>query len=166
MAPDILPEGFVVVPLEDAPPAEAEPRLRSVTAAELLTMSLPPRACALEPVMPLPGLAMIYAPRGIGKTFTALSIALAIASGGAALKWRAPAPRRVLYVDGEMPAQQLQERLARLLRSTSTHPPEADFLRFIAADLAPEGLPSIARPETQRALEAEMAATGGRSGHS
>ena len=160
MAPDILPEGFVVVPVEDEPPAEAEPRLRSVTAADLLTMSLPQRAYALEPVMPMPGLAMIYAPRGIGKTFVALSIALAIASGGAALKWRAPAPRRVLYIDGEMPAAQIQERLARLLRGASTHPPEEDFLRFIAADLAPEGLPSIARPETQRALEAEMAATG------
>jgi len=159
MSADTLPTGFITVPLEDAPPEAGPPRLRSVTAAELLTMSLPPRACALEPVIPLPGLAMIYAPRGAGKTFVALSIGHAVASGGTVLKWRAPAPRRVLYVDGEMPAAQLQERLARLIRGASTHPPEADFLRFLAADLAAEGLPSIARPETQRALEAELAAT-------
>ncbi|QXM24335.1 AAA family ATPase [Elioraea tepida] len=152
-----LPPGFIEVPAADAP---EPPRLRSVTAAELLMMNLPPREYALEPVLPCPGLVMIYAKRGLGKTFTALSIALAVASGGAALKWRAPAPKRVLYVDGEMPAAQLQERLARLIRGASTHPPGADFLRFLAADLAPEGLPSIARPETQRALEAEMTATG------
>jgi putative DNA primase/helicase len=145
-------------------PAEREvasaPRLRSVTAEELLTLTLPQREYALAPVLPLPGLAMLYAPRGIGKTFVALSIALAVASGGAALKWRAPKPRRVLYVDGEMPAGQMQERLARLIRAADAHPPEADFLRFVSADLEPEGLPSIARPETQRALEAEIAATG------
>jgi putative DNA primase/helicase len=140
--------------------AASAPRLRSVTAEELLTLTLPQREYPLAPVLPLPGLAMLYAPRGAGKTFTALSIALAVASGGAALKWRAPKPRRVLYVDGEMPAGQMQERLARLIRAADAHPPEADFLRFISADLEPEELPSIARPETQRALEAEMAATG------
>ena len=98
-----LPPGFIEVPAADAP---EPPRLRSVTAAELLMMNLPPREYALEPVLPCPGLVMIYAKRGHGKTFTAQSIPLAVASGGAALKWRAPAPKRVLYVDGEMPAAQ------------------------------------------------------------
>ena len=35
-----------------------------------------------------------------------------MASGGAFLKWTTPKPRRVLYVDGEMPAIAMQERFA------------------------------------------------------
>jgi putative DNA primase/helicase len=111
--------------ISDGPPEprrQSVPPLRIVTAAELLTMQIPPRDYALAPVLPMPGLAMLYGPRGTGKTYVALSIALAIASGGTALRWQAPSPRGVLYVDGEMPAGQLQERLARLIRAVPVAP--------------------------------------------
>lgn len=141
--------------------AEAgRPRLRTVMAAELLTMPSPERQCALAPVLPLPGLAMLYAPRGMGKTYVALSIGHAVASGGAVLKWRASQARRVLYVDGEMPAGQMQERLAQIMRGAEKQPPEPDSLRFLSADLLPDGLPNLARPELQNALAAEMDARG------
>jgi putative DNA primase/helicase len=130
-----------------------------VTAAELLTMALPRREYALAPVLPLPGLSMLYAPRGMGKTYLALSIAHAIASGGAVMKWRASKPRRVLYVDGEMPAGQMQERLAKIMAGADAQPPEAGFLGFLSADLAPEGLPNLASTEFQNALAAEMEAS-------
>jgi putative DNA primase/helicase len=71
------------------------------------------------------------------------------------LKWRAPVPRRVLYVDGEMPAGALQERLARIVRGCPEQPPEEDYLRFACADLG-DGLPNIARPEGQEAIEAAL----------
>ena len=87
-----------------------------VSAADLLALDIKPREMALAPIMPLPGLAMLYAPRGMGKTFVALSAAYAIASGGKALRWTAPTPRRVLYIDGEMPAVQLQERLGLIVQ--------------------------------------------------
>ncbi len=132
------------------------PELRVITVAELLSMTLPPRAYALEPVLPLPGLAMLYAPRGMGKTYVALSIALAIASGTTALRWPAPAPHRVVYIDGEMPAGALQDRLARLMRAAAALPPAADFLRLISADLMPDGMPSLARPEVQHAVDAAV----------
>src|SRR5699024_12686237 len=48
----------------------------------------------------------------LGKTFAALSIAVAVASGGAVFNWRAPMPKRTLYVDGEMPATSMQNRLS------------------------------------------------------
>lgn len=133
--------------------AEAVPAIRTVTAAELLTMPIPQRQMALVPVLPLPGLAMLYAPRGMGKTYVALSLAYAIAGAGEALRWRAPVAHRVLYVDGEMPAGALQERLAGIVRGSGNRPPADDFLRFIAADLQPDGLPSIARPKVQAALD-------------
>lgn len=132
------------------------PQLRIVSAAELLTMRIPPRAHVLAPVLPLPGLAMLYAPRGMGKTYVGLSFALAIASGGMALRWRAPEARRVLHIDGEMPAGQLQERLVELVRAAPKIP-DTDALRFIASDLMPDGMPSITRPEVQQAVDAAAA---------
>jgi RecA-family ATPase len=55
---------------------------------------------------------MLYAWRGVGKTHVALGIGFAVASGGTFLGWQATAPRRVLYLDGEMPGASLQSRLA------------------------------------------------------
>ena len=58
---------------------------------------------------------MLYAVRGVGKTYVALSMAYAIASAGKFLNWSAPAPRSILYVDGEMPANEMQDRMRRLV---------------------------------------------------
>ncbi len=139
---------------EGAPPT---PPLPVVTARELLEMGVPTRAHALAPVLPLPGLAMLYAPRGMGKTFVALGMAYAMASGGPALKWRAEKPRRVLYCDGEMPAGALQERLAAIAKGCGLELPAPDFLRFACDALMPDtGLPNIARPEGQEAIEAAL----------
>jgi putative DNA primase/helicase len=143
------------IPLEGHPPPEAKrakPVLRTVSAADLLAMDIKPREMALAPIMPLPGLSMLYAPRGMGKTFVAMSIACGIAAGGTALRWTATAPRRVLYIDGEMPAGQLQERLALILRG-SDRQPEPGHLQFLASDLMPDGMPSITRSEVQEAID-------------
>jgi putative DNA primase/helicase len=61
---------------------------------------------------------MIYAPREIGKTYVALSIAYAVATGGTIFGWQAPEPKRVLYIDGEMPSRSMQERLAQISNSS------------------------------------------------
>jgi putative DNA primase/helicase len=66
----------------------------------------------LTPWLREKGTAMIYSPRGVGKTLLNLSAGYAIASGGTFLDWSAPEPRRVLYVDGEMTAVEMQHRLA------------------------------------------------------
>lgn len=134
-------------------PPEIVPPLRPLTAAEFLSLSIAPRALALSPILPLPGLGMLYGPRGLGKTYIGLTIAYAMAAGenAPALRWNAPAARRVLYVDGEMPAGALQERLAAIVRGAPYVAP-ADGLRFVCADLLPDGLPSIARPAMQRAV--------------
>ncbi|MER8898361.1 AAA family ATPase [Mesorhizobium sp. M0320] len=57
--------------------------------------------------------------RGVGKTQVAIGIAHGAATGGAFLNWRAPVPRNVLYVDGEMPGADLQERLRMFSRVSS-----------------------------------------------
>jgi putative DNA primase/helicase len=65
-------------------PGQAAP-LRILSAAEFLELAIKPREMALSPILPLPGLAMLYAPRGMGKTYVALSMSYAMAAGGKAL---------------------------------------------------------------------------------
>lgn len=108
---------------------------RTLDAAELLTTVFQPREMVLGPWLPAKGLAMIYGPRGAGKTHLSLGIAYAVATGGGFLRWHAPRPRRVLVIDGEMPAVVLQDRLAAIVAAASLEPPSPDWLRFLPMDL-------------------------------
>ncbi len=74
-------------------------------------LNLPPRKMLLHPWMPEGSINMIFADRGIGKTFFALSCALALVNGEAFLNYSAEAPQTVLYLDGEMQATAIRERL-------------------------------------------------------
>jgi hypothetical protein len=130
--------------------------LTPVTAGDLLRRVFPPRENVLAPWLPTQGLAMLYGPRGAGKTHVSLGVAYAVASGGAFLRWRAERPRRVLFVDGEMPGVALQERLALISEKAQAEPPAEDYLRFIAADLEPEGIPDLSTLEGQDALESQI----------
>jgi putative DNA primase/helicase len=123
-----------------------------ISAHELLARRFPVRPALLAPLIPASGLAMLYAPRGVGKTYLALSIAHAVATGGTLLPWHAPKARRVLYVDGEMPAATLQARLRTILGSSDHAPLPGSRLMFLAADLFEEGLPNLADAAAQRAL--------------
>ena len=79
--------------------------LRCLNIADFITKEYPPRDMLLAPVMAVQSLNMVFAQRGIGKTYFSLSVAYAVASGGAVFgRWFAPSPARVLYIDGEMPA--------------------------------------------------------------
>jgi hypothetical protein len=98
--------------------------LPRLSAADLVAADLPPREPILAPILATKSLALLYGPRGLGKTFVALGIAWAAASGASFLGWQAPKPRRVLYVDGEMAAIDMQERL----RSLGPAPPALDFM--------------------------------------
>ncbi|MCL2124014.1 MAG: bifunctional DNA primase/polymerase [Desulfovibrionaceae bacterium] len=94
---------------------EPLPHLHCVNAYDFLSMSFPVMEMLLSPILPRQGLCMLHAMRGIGKTFISLSVAYAVASGGKVFdRWGAPQPARVLFIDGEMPARTLQERLASL----------------------------------------------------
>ena len=83
-----------------------------ISADQLLGLKLEPLEHSLAPCIPVKGLAMVYGPRGIGKTYVALGIACAVAAGATFLTWQAPKPRKVLVIDGEMPGALLQQRFA------------------------------------------------------
>jgi hypothetical protein len=121
-----------------------------------LDLALPPRNVLLSPWLPAGGLAMLYAPRGIGKTHLALGIAYAVASGGTFLKWKAPLPQPVLFVDGEMAAVTLQERLARIVSESACQTPAANYFRILPSDLYRDGLPDLSNPEQQAAYNTSI----------
>jgi hypothetical protein len=125
---------------------------------DFLELSLPPREMVMSPWLPDKGLAMICAPRGVGKTLLGLSIAYAIAAGINLLNWEAPRPRRVIYIDGEMPAQATQERLRAVERGLSAERLDPDYLKILSADITPRGLPDLCTEEGQAELDAAIGA--------
>jgi putative DNA primase/helicase len=135
--------------------AEALPRhrpsLQPMGFNDFLNLDIPAREMLLSPILPERSLAMLYAPRGIGKTLLGLSIGLAIASGAPLLRWSAPKPRRVLYIDGEMPLVSLQERLRAISLGFGAKIPNAGF-RILAADCVEGGI-NLGTEEGQRSLE-------------
>ncbi|TLM66291.1 MAG: hypothetical protein FDZ69_06530 [Deltaproteobacteria bacterium] len=135
--------------LDREQPAQ-EGRLRVVDIADFLSLALPPREMLLAPWLPKQGLAMAYAPRGLGKTHFSLGVAYAVASGGTFMRWAADAPRGVLFIDGEMPARVLQERLAAITVSHDKEPTAP--LRIVTPDLQPRGMIDLSRQEDQAEL--------------
>jgi RecA-family ATPase len=79
-------------------------------ASELLEAAAP-QSFVLEPILARGSAALIYGPTGVGKSFAALGLALAAASGGSFLGWTAPKPRNVLYLDGEVRPAAVAARL-------------------------------------------------------
>jgi hypothetical protein len=128
-------------------------KIRAVSMEEFLNIELPKREMLLAPFLPMQGLCLLYAKRGVGKTHVALGIAYAVATGGIFLKWKAPAARKVLYIDGEMPAGIMQERLKRISVTEDLKPPDQNFLRLITPDLQEEALPDLSTREGRSGLE-------------
>jgi hypothetical protein len=129
-------------------PTDLDKQLRVIDLADFLSLSLPRRELLLSPFLPKAGLVMVHAYRGVGKTHISLGIAYAVAKGGKFLNWNAEKSHGVLYIDGEMPAVVLQERLARivLMNGDKTIPSK---LRIITPDLQPNGMPDLSTTEGQ-----------------
>ena len=128
------------------------PRLVALTINEIISRQFPPREFMLEPWLATQSLNMCYAWRGIGKTWFALWLAYAVASGSSFLKWRAPKPCPVLYVDGEMPGPSISERLKAIRKAFGKCEPEGYF-RVITPDVQFAGIPDLASEHGQRELD-------------
>jgi putative DNA primase/helicase len=132
-------------------------RLTTISLSEFVRLDLPKREYILSPILPARSLAMLYAGRGIGKTRVGMGLAYAVASGSEFLRWRAPKPRRILYVDGEMPAELMQERAHALMAASTHSPPDESYFQLLAMDCQELGTSlNLARPEHQAAIEAKL----------
>ena len=118
-------------------------KLKSITAADFVGLNVPPRRYVFSPFLPVGGLAEIYARTGVGKTTFALALSIAAATGTDFFSWQVKRSWNVLYVDGEMSTQEMQERL----NVTSTHfgrPANGlTNLRLICRDRLQLGIPDI-----------------------
>lgn len=96
---------------------------RLIAANDFRSLELPKRHMLLFPWLPEGSINMIFADRGIGKTFFSLSCALALANGDEFLCYKADEAVPVLYLDGEMQATAIQERLHKLSGGKETKAP-------------------------------------------
>lgn len=150
---DVLPDA--IAPLNSAKSINHD--VRAISLRDFLAKDYPPRVNLLSPWLPSSGLAMIYAWRGIGKTQVALRVGYAVATGGEYLGWHAPEPQPVLYIDGEMPAVAMQERLGSIVKASEADDPPDNYFKLITPDeQLKTGMPDLGSIEGQGVIEADV----------
>jgi putative DNA primase/helicase len=97
----------------------------------------------------------VYAIRGTGKTWFIGTLALAAATGTDALGFSAPAPCRVLWIDGEMASEEIQGRVEGLRERLNLL--NTENLTIVAADWQDGFLPRLDTAAGQAAVEAHVA---------
>ncbi len=81
---------------------------------DFLGLRIEPRPYILKPLLRPGTLGMVYSPAGFGKTMFALSLCVAITHRVPLGEWETETPVKTLYIDAEMPADDLQKRLRDL----------------------------------------------------
>jgi len=93
--------------------------LVALTGRQLMAKPIPPREVLMhengQPIFYAQSRNQVIAWRGVGKTMFSLAMAGAFCSGGKVLDFQAGRACRVLYLDGELPQAQLQERVGHMI---------------------------------------------------
>jgi hypothetical protein len=92
---------------------DSEPKYREMffTAGRVMNIKLPPRRCFLHPWLSEQTITLITGFRGVGKTWFGLGIAKAISTGAAFGPWECRDIAKVMYIDGELPLMDMQDRI-------------------------------------------------------
>jgi len=125
---------------------------RVLSISDIIKEECKPIEFILEPWFNKQGLVMVFAERGVGKTHFSLNTAHAIARGGEFLKWEAPAARKVLYIDGEMPFFAVKERILAMNKMYGFDP-EIDNLRLITPDKYNRTIPDLSSTQGQNEVD-------------
>jgi putative DNA primase/helicase len=127
-----------------------------VTSSELQHLMLKPRGKLLGDWFYEGDLGFIFAFRGVGKTWLALTIAQRISTGGKLGEWQAHKPVKVLYIDGEMPPDMMRSRCKGLEAGN-------DNLQFLNHEILFERtgkVLNITNREVQQAITQRCVTTG------
>jgi hypothetical protein len=120
---------------------------------DFLSLEIPLREPLLSPWLVKQSITMLYAWRGLGKSWLAMSIGYAVATGSPLLNWTAPGKGKVLYIDGELPAKTFQDRMALIVNSFDDEPLDDGF-QILTPDLQPDGImPNLSTLEGQAAID-------------
>lgn len=124
-----------------------------VTLKDLVEMRLPPRQWVAYPLIQEKSLTMIYAPRGIGKTYVAMTIALGVAGGVNVFGLKIEQARTVVYIDGEMAASDFSDRMQSLFfgLGLSSYTIMTN-LHILSNDLQPRVLPNLGTSAGQKQI--------------
>lgn len=115
----------------------------------LVAREYAPITFLLGPWLASPSLSILWAWRGVGKSWCALSIAHSVAIGGSWLGWSAPRAAKVCYIDGELGGRYLQERIVRVDLSGASSAIGSN-LRIVTLEDAPENVMwNLASPRDQ-----------------
>lgn len=137
-------------------------RLIAVDALEFVTLDLAPIEFVIEPILPVSNSAMIWSLAGAGKTYIMLNMATCVAAGRPdCFVWNVPKARPVVYVDGEMDQQTLQERVRELFRGMTSESgpaalPSKGFLHLITPDQQPKYPPRINSKDGRARIEEHL----------
>lgn len=124
--------------------------LKCINIDDLLDMKVKPLEKWLDPWITEKSLSMVFAERGIGKTFFSLNCAYALASGKSYLIYNVKKPVSVIYIDGEMQAPLMSERLRAIKGNGSSKVP----FELINPDLQGDrGVPDLSSEEGQKELD-------------
>jgi len=91
--------------------ADAAALAAQLSASGWLQRKMPPIDWLLGDILTTTVRAFLVGRTGLGKTMLGLAIAFGVAFGTGFLHWRSARPARVLYIDGEMPAELLIQRV-------------------------------------------------------
>ena len=127
--------------------------LNPITMTQLFEMPLQKPEYVIKPFLPQKGLIEIYAPAGVGKTTFALTLSIAAATGTSFMKWDVNHSWRVLYVDGEMNASDMKDRIKTIAGYFNYDPKEITNFKYLSADLHGGVLPDIGSVYNQSEYE-------------
>ena len=118
--------------------------------ADLASADILPREFLLAKWLPLDSYGMVFAARGVGKSWFCMALAVAIAEGRQRfLSWEMHGQHNVLYIDGEMTTADLKERFSDLCRE-----PLHNLFIMPSEKLFRDGTPiCLDEPEEQRQFE-------------
>lgn len=113
------PKGDLLQYLSTEPTGGSIPSgiIAQFTAGAILDMKLPPQDHLFAGGMSTIDAYQLVAPRGEGKTLFAMGMAAAAAAGADFAGWESTGPRKVLYLDGELPTEESQFRLDKIISS-------------------------------------------------
>jgi len=89
-------------------------RISTVPSTELKNLHIPPRQKILGDWFRESDLGFVFARRGLGKTWFSTGLATAIANKTSFGPWKVHYNVPILYVDGEMPCESMEERISSM----------------------------------------------------
>lgn len=146
--------------LQAQEPKGGSGKLKSFTISELLKMNIPPQEWILYPFIAKEGMSILCAERGGKKTFSAITLACAAATGINCFNFVGGMPQKVVYIDAELNRSSIKQRFDCIVKGFDKQGVtiNTDNIKMIAANFqnSDVSLPNLAKPDEQDRLEPEL----------